>query len=110
MTLIIVILTINLFSVNNLMINIQICLLLLILILLIYINIIARKENFNASFPVYGDSTCDRICSNLEQGYNYGYLCRCKKCCEDSGNCNPTYSRLLDYFDWADGKDCNFND
>jgi hypothetical protein len=84
-------------------------LIIIILIILIIFGVYKCKETFTPSYPVYGSTKCRNICSSLENGYNFETLCKCKTCCATSNNgCNSSLSSLLDYFDWGDGKDCNF--
>ena len=96
------------------MINLKIITFIVILCLLIIHILHFNKffENFQSSYPVYGSDSCERACKPLEDGYDFGDLCNCKKCCEDypEPGCNSALLRLIDFFDWSDGKDCNFNE
>jgi hypothetical protein len=85
-------------------------LIILSIILIVILCVYNFKETFTASYPVYGSSWCQSECNELEAGYSFEKLCRCKKCCEDYPECSSAFSRLLDYYDWGDGKDCNFDE
>ena len=86
-------------------------LIILSIILIVILGVYNFKETFTPSYPVYGSEECQSACKDLEDGYDFNMLCRCKKCCEYSTNgCNSAFSRLLDYYDWGDGKDCKFDE
>lgn len=94
------------------MINLKIITILVIVCLLIIHNLFFKKfsEDFNSSYPVYGSAYCKTVCQELEDGYSFENLCDCKSCCEDNYECNPAFKRIIDFYDWADGKDCKFDE